>query len=92
MLGPAGLETSGRVGHTVHFTPATETLPASIYVIGGFRDVDGQSPSVVLKCFQVDNGSPRTTAAQNFNLAVARGDHASALLPDGRILISGDGS
>jgi len=86
---PAGLETSGRVGHSVHFLPATDQLPASIYVIGGYRDTARTEPINRIEVLNADTGAPRTSEAQNFNLAIARGDHASAVLPDGRILVVG---
>ena len=86
---PAGLETSGRVGHTVHFFPATDELPESIYVIGGYRDTARTEAIARIEVLNAETGAPRTSEAQNFNLAIARGDHSSAVLPDGRILVAG---
>lgn len=86
---PAGLEGSGRVGHTVHFVPGSEQLPASIYVIGGYRDPERTQPIQRIEVLSADTGAARTSEAQNFNLASGRGDHQSTLLPDGRVLVVG---
>lgn len=88
---PSGLETSGRVGHSVLFVEAPADSPQhhTIYVVGGFRDKERKETVARIEVIDTENGAQYVSAAQGFNLFKARGHHQVVLMDQGQILVTG---